>query len=243
MRVIFTRLLRTFGAFGLGFALCLGGVAAPALAQVQPAPERYNTVELQAEAQREVTNDLLNASLYVEATDANAAQLANTLNRATNEALKIAANFKSVRVRSGGNNTYPVYDRSQKLTGWRGRAEIRLDSRDFQAAAGLIAKLQSGMQLGSISFSLAQDTREKLENDLIAEAISAFRARADIARQALTGKAYKIRRIAINTGGGMVQPRPMMRLAASASADVTTPQLEGGLSTVTVSVSGAVEVE
>lgn len=205
--------------------------------------DRYNTIELQAEARREVTNDLLNASLYVEVTDANAAQLATTLNRASNEALKIAANFQSVRVRSGGNNTYPVYDRNQKLTGWRGRAEIRLDSRDFQAAAGLVARLQSTMQLSSLSFSLAQDTRENLENDLIAEAISAFRSRADIARQALTGKAYKIRRIAINTGGGLAQPRPMFRVAAASAADVTTPQLEGGLSTITVSVSGAVEVE
>ena len=114
----------------------------PAQAVAPATADRYNTIELQAEAQREVTNDLLNASLYVEVTDANAAQLANTLNRASNEALKIAANFKSVRVRSGGNNTYPVYDRNQKLTGWRGRAEIRLDSRDFQAAAGLVARLQ-----------------------------------------------------------------------------------------------------
>ena len=205
--------------------------------------DRYNSVELQAEAQREVANDLLNATLYVEASDANAAQLADTLNRAGNAALKAAAEFKAVRARTGANQTYPVYDRSQKLTGWRGRAEIRLDSRDFQAAAGLIAKLQATMQLGSISFSLAQDTREKLENDLIAEAINAFRTRADIARQALAGKAYRIRRIAINTGGGSVQPRPMFRMAASAAAEVATPQLEGGLSTVTVSVSGAVEVD
>ena len=61
-------------------------------------------------------------------------------------------------------------------------------------------------------------------------------------RQALTGKAYKIRRIAINTGGGLAQPRPMFRVAAASAADVITPQLEGGLSTITVSVSGAVEV-
>lgn len=241
MRVFCTMLFRNLGVIGLGFALSLA--ITPARAQVQPASDRYNTVELQAEAQREVTNDLLNASMYVEASDANATQLANTLNRVSNEALKIAANFKSVRVRSGGNNTYPVYDRNQKLTGWRGRAEVRLESRDFQAAAGLIAKLQATMQLSSLSFSLSRETRVNLENDLIAEAISAFRARADITRQALAGKSYKIRRIAINTGGGMVQPRPMFRAAAATSAEVATPQLEGGLSTVTVSVSGAVEVE
>lgn len=215
------------------------GVAQPA-----PSVEPYNTVELQAEANREIPNDTLNASLYVEASDADAAKVADVLNRAGNDALKAAGAFKAVRARSGGNSTYPVYDRNQRLTGWRGRAEIRLESRDFQAASALIAKLQAGMQLSSLSFNVSRELRTNTENELIAEAVKAFRARADIARQALSGRGYKLRRIAINTSGSSPPPRPMLRMsAAAASADVTAPQLEGGLSTVTVSVSGTVEVE
>lgn len=215
---------------------------APLCARAQTVAEPYNTVELQAEASREIANDTLSAVLYTEASDANPAQLASTLNRAGNDALKLAADAKAVRARSGGSNSYPVYDRNQKLTGWRGRTEIRLDSRDFQAASGLIARLQSQMQLSSISFSASTETRKSTENDLIAEALKAFRARADIVRQALGGKSYKLRRIAINTSGSAPPPRPMMRMAA-ASAEVAAPQFEGGLSTVTVSVSGTVEVE
>lgn len=215
---------------------------APVCAAAQTAPEPYNTVELQAEASREIANDTLNAVLYAEANDANPAALADTLNRAANEALRLAADVKTVRARSGSSNSYPVYDRNQRLTGWRGRAEIRLDSRDFRAASALIAKLQSQMQLSSISFSASQDTRKSTENELIVEAVKAFRARADIARQALGGRSYKLRRIAIHTAGSAPPPRPMMRMAA-ASAEVAAPQFEGGLSTVTVSVSGTVEVE
>lgn len=231
--------------------LCKGALLAslwlmPQVVPAQPAraAEPYNTVELQAEANREIPNDTLNASLYVEASDADAAKVADALNRAGNDALKLAAGFKAVRARSGGNNTYPVYDRNQRLTGWRGRAEIRLESRDFQAASALIAKLQAGMQLSSLSFSTSRELRIKTENELIDEAVKAFRARADIARQALGGKGYKLRRIAINTSGSAPPPRPMLRMsAAAASAEVTAPQLEGGLSTVTVIVSGTVEVE
>ena len=232
-------------------ALCRGAFLAALLLLSHAAPaqstrtaEPYNTVELQAEANREVLNDTLNASLYVEAGDADAAKVADVLNRATNDALKAAAGFKAVRARSGGNNTYPVYDRNQRLTGWRGRTEIRLESRDFQAASALIAKLQAGMQLSSLSFNVSRELRTNTENELIAEAVKAFRARADIARQALGGKSYKLHRVAINTSGSVPPPRPMLRMsAAAASADVTAPQLEGGLSTVTVSVSGTVEVE
>ena len=49
-------------------------LAVPVLG-ADPAP-RYNTIELQAEAQREVANDTLSASLFVELNDANPAALA-----------------------------------------------------------------------------------------------------------------------------------------------------------------------
>ena len=118
-------------------SLSLAGNAAAA----EPAP-RYSVVELQAEAQREVANDTLNASLYVEMNDANPATLASAINKSVNEALRVAKDHKGVRVRSGGNQTYPVYAKGNALQGWRGRAEIRIESRDFQEASGLIGKLQ-----------------------------------------------------------------------------------------------------
>ena len=111
-------------------------------------PPRYNTVELQAEAQREVQNDLLNASLFVELNDPSPAALANAINKSVNDALRIAKDYKGVRVRSGNNQTFPVYAKGNVLQGWRGRAEIRIESKDFEAASGLIGKLQAGMQLG-----------------------------------------------------------------------------------------------
>lgn len=213
-------------------------------ANAQPAPDRYNTVELQADAQREVANDMLNATLYAEVSDASAAQVAGTLNRLINEALKSSGEVKAVRARSGNNQTYPVYDRTQRLTGWRGRAEMRLESRDFQAAAALIGKLQSTLQLGSMQFSISPDARKSIENELVTEAIGAFRARADIVRQALAGKSYRMRRLAINAGG-FVPPRPIMARALSAAqaAEVVAPQLEGGMSLVSVTASGTVEIE
>ena len=216
---------------------------AGALQAAQPPAEAYNVVELQAEAQREVPNDLLNASLYVEANDADAARLAALLNRVTNEALKTATEVKAVRVRSGGSNTYPVYDRSQKLTGWRGRAEVRLESRDFEAASRLIARLQSSMQLLSISFSVSPQQRKDMENELIGEAIQSFRGRAEIVRQALAGKAWRLRHMSVNTAASAPPPRPMLRAMAAQSAEIAPPQLEGGMSTVQVSVSGAIQFD
>lgn len=219
--------------------------SAAAAAQGPAVELRWNQVDLQAEATREVQNDTVQANLYVELTDANPAALAAQLNRATSEALKTASEFKTVQARTGGNTTFPVYDRNQKLTGWRGRADIRLESKDFAAAAQLVGKLQSSLQLGQVSFAVSPELRRKTENELIVDAIAAFRSRAEVAAKALGAKSYRIRRVSLNTQGAFPQPRPYMgRVAAASAADAAPPPpLEGGTAVVTVGAAGTVEVE
>jgi predicted secreted protein len=226
--------------------LALAGMlgAATAIAQIPVDPVRFNQVDLQAEVSREVQNDLMNASLFSEVSDPSAPKVAGELNRLAAEALKTAGEFKAVKARSGYAQTYPVYDRANKLTGWRGRTEIRLESRDTQAMAVLIGRLQSTLQLGGISFTVSPELRRQTENELITEGVAAFRARADIATQALGGRSYKIRRVGLNTGGIVPGPRPMAaaRMAPQA-AEVAPPVFEAGTSRVNVVAAGTVEVE
>jgi predicted secreted protein len=227
----------------VAFALAASLAAAVAGAESQHDSARDNEVGLQAEVSREVPNDLMTATLYAEANDPSAAQVANQLNRLTAEALKTASDFKPVKARSGAVNTYPLYDRTNKLTGWRGRAEVRLESKDFAAMANLIGKLQSSMQLAQVQFLVSPELRRQTENDLIVEGVAAFRGRAEIATKALGGKGYKIRRMDIHTAGGLPQPIPRVRAMSAASAEVAPPVFEGGTSTVQVGVNGTVEVE
>jgi predicted secreted protein len=228
---------------GIALIRALTIVLAASQVWAQAPEQKFDAVELQAEAHRELSNDTLNAVLFAELNETDATKLASALNRTLNEALAAAKEFKAVRVRSGNNQTYPVYDRQQRLTGWRGRAELRLESRDFQAAAALIGKLQAGMRLGQISFSASAELRKAAEDELIAEAIKAFRSRADIARSALGARQYRIRRISIHTGGAFPPPRPMLARAAAASEALPPPQFEGGTSQISVSVNGTIEVE
>ena len=222
----------------LAATLALAGAAVAA----DPAP-RYNLVELQAEAQRELPNDTVTANLYVELNDANAAALATAVNKAANEALRVAREYRGVRARSGNNQTSPVYAKGNVLQGWRARAEIRLESKDFEAASLLIGKLQGGMQLGSMVFSVSPEARRQAENELIAEAVAAFKARAEIVRGALAGRGYKIQRLNVNNGYSAPPPRfAMARALAAGAPEAVAPNLEGGVSMVTVTVGGTIEV-
>jgi len=206
---------------------------------------RFNQVELRAEASREVPNDLMSARLTVDANDPTPAGVTAALNRATAEAIITAAAFDRVKAQTGQTYTYPVYDKNQHLVGWRGRAEVRVESQDFQALAQLAAKLQPTMQLGVIAFTISPAQRRKVESELITEAVEAFRARALIAQRALGGSSYRIRRISLDTGGAPT-PRPYAATRAApavAGASVPPPVFEGGETRVEVTASGLIEVE
>ncbi len=206
---------------------------------------RYNQVELRAEVSRDVPNDLMSARLSVEAHDSTPAEVAAALNRATAEAIITAAAFDRVKAQTGQTYTYPVYDRNQRLVGWRGRAEVRVESQDFPALAQLAAKLQPSMQLGGIAFTISPAQRRRVESELITEAVEAFRARAVIAQRALGGQSYRIRQIALDTGGAP-SPRPFATTRAAPAAiaaEAPPPVFEGGETRVQVSASGLIEVE
>jgi len=206
---------------------------------------RFNQVELRAEASREVRNDLMSARLSVDANDPTPAGVTAALNRATAEAIITAAAFDRVKAQTGQTYTYPVYDQNQRLVGWRGRADVRVESQDFQALAQLAAKLQPTMQLGGIAFTVSPAQRRKVESELITEAVEAFRARALIAQRALGGSSYRIRRVALDTGG-TPPPRPYATTRAApaaASASAPPPVFEGGETRIEVTAIGLIEVE
>lgn len=222
--------------------LLLFALASSTALAAETAPPRYNTVTLQASAQRELPNDLLDATLYVEVNDPTPAGAANAVNATVNAALQTARDYDAVRARSGNSRTFPIYTRGNQLQGWRGRGEVRIESKDFEAASTLIGKLQERMQLGGIQFSVSADARRAAENELIGEAIAAFKARAEIVKAALGGRAYKLQNLDVSSARNGPVPRLAMARAAPAAQEVAPPALEAGLTTITVNANGTIEI-
>lgn len=211
----------------------------PAHAEVEP----YNRVDFQVEAGREVANDWLVASMSVEVQDKQPARVAQQINTALNDALQKASAFSAVKTSSGNQHTYPVYGKNNQLDAWRGRGEIRLESRDFKAAGELIMQLQSTLQLGGVQFAIAPDTRVQTENALIAEAIKNFQTRAEAIRTAMGAKSYKVVHFSINSGGMPPRPMALMRGAVRAEAGIPMPEFAGGESRMTVQINGTIETQ
>ena len=229
---LFARLLIT------AFILSLAATNQATAADETP---RYNQIHFQVERSRPVENDRMQAMLSLTAEDDNAARLADQINRSMDAALKIAKARAKVEVRTGGYRTYPVYNK-EKIQRWRATQELLLDSSDFAELGNLIGQLQERLQVTSINFSVSSARRATVEDELIAQALDAFKQRAELVRKQLATKGYRIVDVSINTGGG--QPVPiMMRATAMEAASVAPPALEAGTSTVTVSVGGVVELQ
>ncbi|HET8731646.1 MAG TPA: SIMPL domain-containing protein [Moraxellaceae bacterium] len=211
-------------------------------------PLPYQRVSFSTEVAREIPNDQMNAVLSVELSDKDPAVVAQQIATLMNEAHRKATAYPVVKTTSGSQNTWPVYTRSaanpSRLDSWRGRAEIRLESRDFKAASELIAKLQEKLQLNSLSFSVAADTRRKLEDAMTSEAIAAFRARAETVRTSWSASGYRLVDMNLGSAGGPPPYMPMVRAMKAMDGPEAVPaqDLAGGDTRLVVNVSGSIEL-
>ena len=213
-----------------------------ALAQLVPPPPFQNVVTLDASATAEVPADMLTVTLFTEEQGPDPAELAARANTRLEQALARAKAEPGIEAHSGSYQTTPNYDRAGQIAGWRLRAEIILESRDFKAASALAGKLQPAMKLASMSFSLSRAAREKAESALLTEALRNYQARAETIAKTLGFPGYTLGQIAVHTEGPVIRPVAYKAMQATAMADggAPPPPIEGGKNPVTLVVSGSV---
>lgn len=210
-----------------------------------PAPLPHDGLTLAASAAVEVPFDVMAMTLSTtrEGSDATAvqSQLRQAIDTALVEARK-AQRPGQLEVRTGGFSLSPRYGpKSPNITGWVGQAELVLEGRDMSAIAQLAGRL-STLTVARVGYSLARETRERVEADAAAQAIAKFRARAtDYAKQ-FGYAGYAVREVNVGTSEPPIgPPMPRARMMAAASADESIP-VEAGKGTVTVQVNGSVQM-
>ena len=221
-------------------ALFLASTAA--LAQT-PQPPFVNVVSLDASATVEVPTDTLTITLFTEEQGPDPGELSARVNQRIEQALAKAKAAAGVETRSGGYQTNPLYDRNNQVTGWRIRAELVLESRDFKAAGALAGKLQPPLKLSAMVFSLSRGAREKAESALLTEALGKYQDKAMVIAKALGFPGYTLGQVAVRSDGPAFQPVAFRGVAMAAMADAASAgpvPVEGGKNAVTVSVSGTV---
>lgn len=203
----------------------------------------YNQVALRAEVSREIVQDRMLVTLYREAQASDPAQLSNQITHSLNRALQRARQADGVSVSLGSRRSYPVYDKEgSRITAWRERAELQLESGDFPALSRLVAELLGELQMGNLQFSVSDAIRQQNEDAMLKDAVAAFRARADLVTGALGGNGYEL--MSLNLGSGGFQPvmRSMTMKAERMDAGAI-PDIAPGTQQITVSADGTIQVQ
>ena len=213
-----------------------------ALAADPPVPS--GVVALTASASVEVTRDLMAVTLSAtrEGTDASTVQsaLKQALDAALLEA-RGAARPGQIDVRTGNFSMNPRYSPKGLLNGWQGTAELVIEGRDLTGIGQLAGRIQS-MTIARVAQGLSREQREKAESGVTAQAIARYRAQAADVTKQFGYSSYAVREVSVNSNeqGG---PEPMMMRAKvfAAAADAPLP-VEAGQTSVTVTVSGTVQM-
>ncbi len=205
---------------------------------------------LTASASVEVAKDVLAVTFSTsrEGNDANAvqAQLKQALDAALAEAKK-AARPGQVDVQTGNFSLYPRYAsassiKSPTISGWQGSAELIVEGRDMAAIGQLTGRITT-MTIARVAYRLSREASQRVEADIVAEAIAAFRAKAASYAKLFGYGGYAVREVAVATSDPQPGPVPMMRMQASAAPSSEAFSVEPGKSLVTATVNGTVQMK
>lgn len=208
-------------------------------------PPPQNVLQFTTNGSVEVQQDLLSLTLSTtrEGADPTAvqAQLKVALDAALAEARK-AAQPGQMDLRTGNFSLYPRHSRDGKISGWNGTAELILEGRDFARITQTAGRIQT-LTLGAVSFGLSREQRAKVEAEAQSIAIERFKAKAGDLAKGFGFSGYTLREVSVNSNdqGFVPRPRMMAMEAKTAQADMPVP-VEAGKSTVTVTVSGSVQL-
>lgn len=208
----------------------------------QPPPQ--NVVGLSASASLEVNKDVLSVTLSTtrEGTEAGAvqSQLKQALDAALNEAKK-AAKPGQIEVRTGNFSLFPRYSNKGGITGWQGTAELNIEGKDIPGIAQLTGRINT-MTVARVGTSLSREQRERVESEVTGQAIAQYRAKAAEVTRQFGFAGYTLREVQVNSDQPpMYAAAPMMRAKTMSDASEALP-VELGKGTVTVTVSGTVQL-
>lgn len=206
------------------------------------APPRLS---LSASASRDVVHDRIAVVLYAEREAPQPAEAQRQVSERLAPVLDRLKSEAGLEVQSAGYRTNPVWQES-RVVGWRTHGSIRVSGKPSEAFNRLIGELAGELNVESLEMSLSREARIAAEQELIAQAVAAFRARAQVTAKELGFRGYSIHEVALD-GSGPMPPQPIARMAMSRArgdeaAPVPLPATEGK-TTVTVTMSGSVTLE
>jgi predicted secreted protein len=205
-------------------------------------PQSYDRINFQVSAIEEVENDTLVVVMYSERSGQEPSVIADEVNRNIGWAVDLAKKNSAIKVQTLNYRQDPLY-KNQSISGWKVRQTIHLESTEVTTLSAMLGELQSRLSVASLRYTVSPTRRDMVESRLIAKALNRFKSRGEQITVELGRTGYRIVNLDVITSGQSPAPVRMRAVAVMAdSSAVAAPSIEPGVQTVSVQVSGAIEL-
>ena len=205
-------------------------------------PQIYDRINFQVSAVEEVENDTLVVVMYSERSGQKPSTIADEVNRNIGWAVDLAKKNSAIKVQTLHYRQDPMYT-NQSISGWKIRQSIRLESTEAASLSALIGEMQGRLSVASLRYTVSPTRRNKVERRLIAEALNRFKSRGEQIQVELGRTGYRIVNIDVITSGQSPTPVRMRAAAMMEDSAVAAPSIEPGVQSVSVQVSGTIELK
>lgn len=219
----------------------------------QTTAPRLDLLQLSASASQEVSRDTLSLSFSTTKEGADATQVQNQLKKALDEALAEARKIAKpgqVEVQAGNLGLYPRYAEVKtpsgthnQISGWQGTVEMQVQGRDMVAISQLSGRIKS-LSINRVSYGLSPEARDKVEAQVVAQAIDLYKAKAALYAQQFGYRGYQIAEVSV---GSEAPPMVTEAVTVSRMKVMAAPMgealpVESGKATVSTTVQGTVQM-
>ncbi|OOF81040.1 SIMPL domain-containing protein [Rodentibacter caecimuris] len=233
--------LKSFGLILLALPFSSSVLAENAIAR------QTNIVSFNAEAEKSIERDLLNVRLFYQVDGKDLADLNKTISERLNKAVGIVQKQSAVEIKGNSRNTSVRYNDEGKKTGWIARADLVLESKDFQALSEVLNSLDGILAIEDINATISPEKLMSVESELTQAVIEKFKNKATLIQHSLQMNNYRILNLDISSVNESTPIRPYAspraaKVAMLSSDAAPNAFLENGKEAVRVQATAQIEL-
>lgn len=224
--------------------LSLALLALPVAAFSAEPVEKQNVVSFSVDVEKEISHDLLKASLFTQIEKKDLVTANNEVSNNINRAFDILKAYPDVILRDNSRSSQVRYDDKGKQNGWIARGQIVLQSENPDSLSKVINVLNGILAIDYMDSQVSSAAISQVEDEMMQQALEKLAHKAKLIQQSLGAKGYKIVDLNIRTPmeGGYVVGRPYVAMAKMASPTTSDVQLNNGKANIHTSIEAKIQL-
>ena len=201
----------------------------------------YNLVQIYANAEENIDNDILVVTMNAEAEAGSAREASNNVNLNMKWALEQSKKITSVKNQTLNYQTRPQYSK-KTIISWRASQQLRLESSKIEELSSLIGTLQEKLVVGSMQFSISTGNKNAAIDKLTVQALEAFKTKARLIVKTVEAKDYRLVKINVSENVPHIPYQRNFQAEAMSLSKANAPGVEAGESKINVLVDGTIQL-